>query len=92
MGLTSKVEPMKQRVNRCLLQLSDREVIELDVIACRLEADELSVFLTMVSDTRPTNKTPLRQHSLRWCLTVPVQEGDREGKKRPNLKLAGVEL
>ncbi|KAG8094283.1 hypothetical protein GUJ93_ZPchr0012g20209 [Zizania palustris] len=70
MGPAPKAEPMKQRVNRCLLRLSDRDTeamaaAELDGIARGLDADELPAFLTAVSDARPTDKTPLRRHSLR---------------------------
>ncbi|KAL5224871.1 hypothetical protein ABZP36_011510 [Zizania latifolia] len=70
MGPAPKAEPMKQRVNRCLLRLSDRDTeamaaAELDGIARGLDADDLPAFLTAVSDARPTDKTPLRRHSLR---------------------------
>lgn len=70
MGPAPKAEPMKQRVNRCLLRLSDRDTeamaaAELDGIARGLEADELPAFLAAVSDARPTDRTPLRRHSLR---------------------------
>uniref|UniRef100_A0ACD6AJI0 Uncharacterized protein n=1 Tax=Avena sativa TaxID=4498 RepID=A0ACD6AJI0_AVESA len=75
-------EPMKQRVNRCLLRLSDRDTEamaanELDAIARGLDADELPVFLAAVSDTRPTDKTPLRRHSLR-LLAVLVAAHPRD--------------
>ncbi|RCV21067.1 hypothetical protein SEVIR_4G108000v4 [Setaria viridis] len=68
-------EPMKQRVNRCLLRLSDRDTeamaaAELDAIARDLEADELPVFVAAVSDARPTDRTPLRRHSLRLLALV----------------------
>ncbi|KAJ1258814.1 hypothetical protein BS78_10G103600 [Paspalum vaginatum] len=68
-------EPMKQRVNRCLLRLSDRDTeamaaAELDAIARDLDADELPVFVAAVSDARPTDRTPLRRHSLRLLALV----------------------
>nr|CAB3470174.1 unnamed protein product [Digitaria exilis] len=68
-------EPMKQRVNRCLLRLSDRDTeamaaAELDMIARELEAEELPVFVAAVSDARPTDRTPLRRHSLRLLALV----------------------
>ncbi|PWZ18478.1 hypothetical protein Zm00014a_000998 [Zea mays] len=68
-------EPMKQRVNRCLLRLSDRDTeamaaAELDAIARELDADELPVFVAAVSDARPTDRTPLRRHSLRLLALV----------------------
>ncbi|CAM0944259.1 unnamed protein product [Alopecurus aequalis] len=69
------VEPLKQRVNRCLLRLSDRDTeamaaAELDAIARALAADELPAFVSAVSDARPTDKTPLRRHSLRLLALV----------------------
>ncbi|KAL6606953.1 hypothetical protein ACP70R_042606 [Stipagrostis hirtigluma subsp. patula] len=68
-------EPMKQRVNRCLLRLSDRDTeamaaAELDAIARGLDADELAGFVAAVSDARPTDRTPLRRHSLRLLALV----------------------
>ncbi|KAM0927229.1 hypothetical protein ACQ4PT_003295 [Festuca glaucescens] len=68
-------EPLKQRVNRCLLRLSDRDTeamaaAELDAIARALAADELPAFVSAVSETRPTDKTPLRRHSLRLLALV----------------------
>ncbi|WVZ81769.1 hypothetical protein U9M48_029111 [Paspalum notatum var. saurae] len=68
-------EPMKQRVNRCLLRLSDRDTeamaaAELDAIARELDADELPVFVAAISDARPTDRTPLRRHSLRLLALV----------------------
>lgn len=68
-------EPLKQRVNRCLLRLSDRDTeamaaAELDAIALALAADELAAFVSAVSDARPTDKTPLRRHSLRLLALV----------------------
>ncbi|PWZ05662.1 TORTIFOLIA1-like protein 3 [Zea mays] len=68
-------EPMKQRVSRCLLRLSDRDTeamaaAELDAIARELDADELPVFVAAVSDARPTDRTPLRRHSLRLLALV----------------------
>ncbi|XP_073011309.1 TORTIFOLIA1-like protein 3 isoform X1 [Typha latifolia] len=63
-------EPMKQRVNRCLNKLSDRDTEamaanELESIARSLTPDALPPFLSAISDTRPTDKTPLRRQSLR---------------------------
>uniref|UniRef100_A0ACD5YRC0 Uncharacterized protein n=1 Tax=Avena sativa TaxID=4498 RepID=A0ACD5YRC0_AVESA len=68
-------EPLKQRVNRCLLRLSDRDTeamaaAELDAIARGLAMDELPAFVSAVSDARPTDKTPLRRHSLRLLALV----------------------
>ncbi|XP_062228591.1 TORTIFOLIA1-like protein 3 [Phragmites australis] len=68
-------EPMKQQVNRCLLRLSDRDTeamaaAELNAIARGLEADELPGFVAAVSDARPTDRTPLRRHTLRLLALV----------------------
>ncbi|KAK3128851.1 hypothetical protein QOZ80_6BG0467190 [Eleusine coracana subsp. coracana] len=68
-------EPMKQRVNRCLLRLADRDTeamaaAELDAIARGLDADELPGFVAAVSDARPTDRTPLRRHTLRLLALV----------------------
>ncbi|KAG8072333.1 hypothetical protein GUJ93_ZPchr0006g41465 [Zizania palustris] len=68
-------EPLKQRVNRCLHKLSDRDTeamaaAELEAIARALEADELAAFVSAVSDARPTDKTPLRRHALRALALV----------------------
>jgi hypothetical protein len=43
---------------------------ELDAIARALAADELPAFVSAVSDARPTDKTPLRRHSLRLLALV----------------------
>jgi hypothetical protein len=51
-------EPMKQRVNRCLLRLSDRDTEAMAM--AELNADEMPVFVAAVSDARPTDRTPLR--------------------------------
>ncbi|XP_038984076.1 TORTIFOLIA1-like protein 5 isoform X1 [Phoenix dactylifera] len=63
-------EGMRQRVNRCLTKLSDRDTeamaaSELDAIAKSLTSDSFSPFLSAIADTRPTDKTSLRRHSLR---------------------------
>ncbi|TVU11852.1 hypothetical protein EJB05_45461, partial [Eragrostis curvula] len=68
-------EPMKQRVNRCLLRLTDRDTeamaaAELDAIARGLEAEELPGFVAAVSDARSSDKTPLRRHTLRLLALV----------------------
>jgi hypothetical protein len=68
-------EPMKQRVNRSLLRLADRDTeamaaAELDAIARGLDADELPGFVAAVSDARPTDRTPLRRHTLRLLALV----------------------
>lgn len=61
---------LKQRVNICMNKLSDRDTeamaaSELEAMALDLSAHSLPSFLSAVSDTRPTDKTPLRRHSLR---------------------------
>ncbi|KAI4982041.1 hypothetical protein ZWY2020_022533 [Hordeum vulgare] len=43
---------------------------ELDAVARALAADELAAFVAAVSDARPTDKTPLRRHSLRLLALV----------------------
>ncbi|XP_072977247.1 TORTIFOLIA1-like protein 5 [Typha angustifolia] len=63
-------EGIKQRINRCLNKLSDRDteamaVAELESIALSLTPELFTPFLSAISDTRPTDKTPLRRHSLR---------------------------
>ncbi|KAL5207142.1 hypothetical protein ABZP36_031577 [Zizania latifolia] len=68
-------ESLKQRVNRCLLKLSDRDTeamaaAELEAIARALGADELAAFVSAVSDARQTDKTPLRRHALRALALV----------------------
>ncbi|KAM0827464.1 hypothetical protein ACQ4PT_068184 [Festuca glaucescens] len=89
-------EPMKQRVNRCLHRLSDRDTEamaanELDAIARGLDADELPVFLAAVSDTRPTDKTPLRRHSLRLlALLVAAHPRDAVAPLVPRLVAAAL--
>ncbi|KAL6633575.1 hypothetical protein ACP70R_026246 [Stipagrostis hirtigluma subsp. patula] len=75
MGAAPRREPLKQRVNRCLLKLSDRDTeamaaAELEAIARALAADELPAFVAAVSDARPTDKTPLRRHALRALALV----------------------
>ncbi|KAF0932581.1 hypothetical protein E2562_010460 [Oryza meyeriana var. granulata] len=74
-GRAGGAEPLKQRVNRCLLRLSDRDTeamaaAELEAIARALAADELGAFVSAVSDARPTDKTPLRRHALRALALV----------------------
>ncbi|KAG1364023.1 putative TORTIFOLIA1-like protein 5 [Cocos nucifera] len=61
---------LRQRVNRCLTKLSDRDTeamaaSELDSIAKSLTPDSFLPFLSAIADTRPADKTPLRRHSLR---------------------------
>lgn len=75
MGTAARREPLKQRVNRCLLKLSDRDTeamaaAELEAIARALDPDELPAFVSAVSDARPTDKTPLRRHTLRALALV----------------------
>ncbi|CAO2047560.1 unnamed protein product [Urochloa humidicola] len=75
MGTAPRREPLKQRVNRCLLKLSDRDTeamaaAELESIARTLGPDELPAFVSAVSDARPTDKTPLRRHALRALALV----------------------
>uniref|UniRef100_A0A453R8V7 TORTIFOLIA1/SINE1-2 N-terminal domain-containing protein n=1 Tax=Aegilops tauschii subsp. strangulata TaxID=200361 RepID=A0A453R8V7_AEGTS len=89
-------EPMKQRVNRCLHRLSDRDTEamaanELDAIARGLDADELPVFLAAVSDTRATDKAPLRRHSLRLlALLVAAHPRDAVAPLVPRLVAAAL--
>jgi len=69
MGTAARREPLKQRVNRCLLKLADRDTeamaaAELEAIARSLGPDELPAFVSAVSDARPTDKTPLRALAL----------------------------
>uniref|UniRef100_A0A0D9WNT7 TORTIFOLIA1/SINE1-2 N-terminal domain-containing protein n=1 Tax=Leersia perrieri TaxID=77586 RepID=A0A0D9WNT7_9ORYZ len=92
MGPAPKAEPLKQRVNRCLLRLSDRDTeamaaAELDAIARGLEADELPSFLAAVSDARPTDRTPLRRHSLR-LLALLAAAHPRDAASAPSADLA----
>jgi len=75
MGTAARREPLKQRVNRCLLKLADRDTeamaaAELEAIARSLGPDELAAFVSAVSDARPTDKTPLRRHALRALALV----------------------
>ncbi|XP_078174321.1 TORTIFOLIA1-like protein 3 [Carex rostrata] len=61
---------VRQRVNRCMNKLSDRDteamaVRELDSLARSLSPDHLTPFISAISDARPSDKTPLRRHSLR---------------------------
>ncbi|CAN6246169.1 unnamed protein product [Urochloa humidicola] len=75
MGTAPRLKPLKQRVNRCLLKLSDRDTeamaaAELESIARALGPDELPAFVSAVSDARPTDKTPLRRHALRALALV----------------------
>ncbi|CAM0913441.1 unnamed protein product [Alopecurus aequalis] len=87
---------MKQRVNRCLLRLSDRDTEamaanELDAIARGLDAEELPAFLAAVSDTRPTDKTSLRRHSLRLlALLVAAHPRDAVAPLVPRLVAAAL--
>lgn len=61
---------VRQRVNRCMNKLSDRDTEamaarELDSLARSLSPDHLTPFISAISDARPSDKTPLRRHSLR---------------------------
>ncbi|CAA6670593.1 unnamed protein product [Spirodela intermedia] len=61
---------LKQRVNICMNKNADRDTeamaaSELEAMARDLPAHSLPSFLSAVSDTRPSDKTPLRRHSLR---------------------------
>ena len=87
---------MKQRVNRSLLRLTDRDTEamaanELDAIARGLDADELPAFLAAVSDTRSSDKTPLRRHSLRLlALLVSAHPRDAVAPLVPRLVAAAL--
>ncbi|KAH0466045.1 hypothetical protein IEQ34_006148 [Dendrobium chrysotoxum] len=66
----SSPQEIRHRVNHFLTKLSDRDteaiaVAELSAIARSLTADSLVPFISAVGDARPTDKTPLRRHSLR---------------------------
>ncbi|KAL0903121.1 hypothetical protein M5K25_027475 [Dendrobium thyrsiflorum] len=68
-------EEMRQRVNLFMNKLSDRDTeamaaAELESIARSLTVDALPPFVSAVGDTRPTDKTPLRRHSLRLLSLV----------------------
>ncbi|KAJ3694915.1 hypothetical protein LUZ60_000292 [Juncus effusus] len=61
---------VRQKVNKCMNKLCDRDTEamaanELDYIARNLSPDSLTPFISAISDARPTDKTPLRRHSLR---------------------------
>uniref|UniRef100_A0A1D1XIG6 Microtubule-associated protein TORTIFOLIA1 n=1 Tax=Anthurium amnicola TaxID=1678845 RepID=A0A1D1XIG6_9ARAE len=61
---------VKQRAGFYMNKLSDRDtealaVSELEAMARALPADSLPPFLSAISDTRPSDKTPLRRHCLR---------------------------
>ncbi|XP_020576178.1 TORTIFOLIA1-like protein 4 [Phalaenopsis equestris] len=63
-------QEIRHRVNHFLTKLSDRDTeslaaAELSAIARNLTADSLPPFISALSDARPTDKTPLRRHSLR---------------------------
>ncbi|KAI0518902.1 hypothetical protein KFK09_006339 [Dendrobium nobile] len=67
---SSSPQEIRHRVNHFLTKLSDRDteaiaVAELSAIARSLTADSLVPFISAVGDARPTDKTPLRRHSLR---------------------------
>ncbi|KAK1291684.1 Microtubule-associated protein TORTIFOLIA1 [Acorus calamus] len=72
----SSPSELKQRILWCLHKLSDRDThaiaaAELDSIARSLTPDTLPVFISSVSDVRPSDKTPVRKHSLRLLSTLP---------------------
>ncbi|OAY66529.1 Microtubule-associated protein SPIRAL2-like [Ananas comosus] len=74
---TSKGEGTKQRVNRCLSKMSDRDTeamaaSELESMARALAPDALPAFVAAVSDARPTDRAPLRRHSLRVLALLPA--------------------
>lgn len=95
MGPAPKAEPMKQRVNRCLLRLSDRDTeamaaAELDGIARGLEADELP----RSSPRCPTRAPPTGRRcgdSLRLlALLAAAHPRDDPGAARPQARGAAL--
>nr|CAD1826774.1 unnamed protein product [Ananas comosus var. bracteatus] len=74
---TSKSEGTKQRVNRCLSKMSDRDTeamaaSELESMARALAPDALPAFVSAISDARPTDRAALRRHSLRVLALLPA--------------------
>uniref|UniRef100_A0A1D1YZH6 Microtubule-associated protein TORTIFOLIA1 n=1 Tax=Anthurium amnicola TaxID=1678845 RepID=A0A1D1YZH6_9ARAE len=67
---TGSGKDVKQRVNMYMNKLSDRDTeamaaSELESMARALPSGSLPSFLSAISDTRPSDKTPLRRHCLR---------------------------
>ncbi|MQM13791.1 hypothetical protein Taro_046717 [Colocasia esculenta] len=61
---------VKQRVNLCMNKLADRDTealgaSELESMARDLPAESLLSFISAISDTRPSDKIPLRRHCVR---------------------------
>ncbi|KAK1296952.1 Microtubule-associated protein TORTIFOLIA1 [Acorus calamus] len=72
----SNPSDLKRRILLCLHKLSDRDThaiaaSELDSISRSLTPETLPVFISSVSDVRPSDKTPVRRHSLRLLSSLP---------------------
>ncbi|KAM0939034.1 putative MT-associated protein TORTIFOLIA1/SPIRAL2 [Dioscorea sansibarensis] len=70
MAPPSSHDLLKLRINQCFIKLSDRDTesmaaSELESLALSLSSSSLPSFLSALSDTRPSDKPPLRRHSLR---------------------------
>ncbi|XP_052183242.1 TORTIFOLIA1-like protein 3 isoform X2 [Diospyros lotus] len=75
------IRELKHRVLTCLNKLSDRDTYsaaasELEVIAKNLRHDSIPLFLSSISATDSTDKSPVRKQCLRLISLVSESHGD----------------
>ncbi|OAY74781.1 Microtubule-associated protein SPIRAL2-like [Ananas comosus] len=92
---TSKGEGTKQQVNRCLSKMSDRDTeamaaSELESMARALAPDALPAFVAAVSDARPTDRAPLRRHSLRVLALLRIPPAEAVAPLLPRMLSAAL--
>ncbi|XP_059316645.1 TORTIFOLIA1-like protein 4 isoform X2 [Lycium ferocissimum] len=81
MALQRQPSDLKTRINTCLNRLSDRDTLtvatnELESIARTLNTEGFSAFLTCISTTDTSHKSPVRRQCVRLIGVLSASHGD----------------
>ncbi|XP_016489455.1 TORTIFOLIA1-like protein 4 [Nicotiana tabacum] len=81
MALQRQPSDLKNRVNTCLNRLSDRDTLtvatnELESIARNLNSEGFGAFLTCISNTDSSDKSPVRRQCVRLIGVLSASHGD----------------
>ncbi|XP_009602226.1 TORTIFOLIA1-like protein 4 [Nicotiana tabacum] len=81
MALQRQPSDLKNRVNTCLNRLSDRDTLtvatnELESIARNLNSEGFGAFLTCISSTDSSDKSPVRRQCVRLIGVLSASHGD----------------
>lgn len=81
MALQRQPSDLKNRVNTCLNRLSDRDTLtvatnELESIARSLNSEGFGAFLTCISSTDSSDKSPVRRQCVRLIGVLSASHGD----------------